>query len=111
MPEAQVVDSLAAVERGDWQALFGDEPEGYDYLMAVEQAGLEGFRWRYVLVREGGRLIAAAPAFLTEYALETTLTGAGKHIFQGLRRIVPGALTVRLACIGSPCITTVGVGF
>ena len=111
MLEAEVVDSLACIDRADWQAVFGDEPEGYDYLTAVEQAGIEGFRWRYVLVRDDGGPVAAAPAFLTEYALETTLIGSGKQFFEGLRRIVPGALTLKLACIGSPCITTAGVGF
>lgn len=111
MLETQVVDSLAKVDPADWQAVFGDEPEGYDYLSAVEHAGLQGFRWRYILVRDAGELVAAAPAFLTDYALETTLVGSGKQFFEGLRRMVPGALTVKLACIGSPCITTVGVGF
>lgn len=111
MLEAEVVETLADIDRAEWDAIFGDEPEGYDYLTAVEQAGIEGFRWRYVLARDGGALVAAAPAFLTDYPLETTLIGSGKPLFEGLRRIVPGALTLKLACIGSPCITTAGVGF
>jgi predicted N-acyltransferase len=110
MPETEVVGSLAAVDRAEWDALFADAPEGFDYLTAVEQAGLEGFRWRYVLVREAGRLIAAAPAFLTEYGLETTLSGTPRHMLERLRRLAPGALTLRLACIGSPCATTACVG-
>ena len=111
MPEAWVAESLADVDRAAWDGLFPGVPERYDYLLAVERAGLPDFQWRYVMVREGETLLAAAPAFLTEYALETTLTGAPRRILEGARRLVPGALTLRLACIGSPCTTTAGLGF
>lgn len=111
MPEARVVESLAEIGRDRWDALFEGTPEGYDYLRAVEAAGLDGFRWRYVLVEEQGRLLAAAPAFLTEYALETTLTGPGRRMAEALRQILPSALTLRLACVGSPCTETLPLGF
>src|SRR5450432_1486110 len=111
MPEARVVESLRTVDRGRWNALFPGDLDDYDYLLAVEQAGIANFRWRYVLVSEGDALLAAAPAFLTEYGLETTLLGAGKRLAEGLRRLAPGALRLRLACIGSPCTATAHLGF
>ena len=79
------------------------EPEDYDYLRAVERAGLEGFRWRYVLGFAGGTLVAAAPAFLMDYALETTLDGGWRRWAERLTRLVPGLLTLKAGCIGSPC--------
>lgn len=111
MPEVRVIQTLADVSRDKWDALFPGEPESHDYLAAVEAAGLPGFRWRYVLADDGGRLLAAAPAFLTDYALETTLAGTGRRMAQALRRVAPGALTLRLASLGSPCTETAGVGF
>lgn len=111
MPEIRVIESLVEVGRAEWDALFPGELESYDYLRAVEGAGLEGFRWRYVLALGAGRLIAAAPAFLTAYALDTTLTGPARRIAEAVRRWMPGALTLRLACLGSPCTETANVGF
>ncbi len=111
MPEVRVVDSLAQVDAAAWNRLFPGELENYDYLMAVEAAGIEGFRWRYLLAEERSRLVAAAPAFLTEYPLETTLDGAARRVAQGVQRIAPGALTLRLACVGSPCTETALLGF
>ena len=111
MAETRVVASLAAVDRTAWDALFPDCLETYDYLSAVEAAQLVGFRWRYVLAYEDGRLAAAAPVFLTEYALETTFAGPGRSLVAGLRRLVPAALILRLACIGSPCTETATIGF
>ena len=111
MPELRVIASLAGVDRDRWNRLFSGTLENHDYLMAVEEAGLEGFRWRYLLLEEGGDLLAAAPAFLTAYALETTLMGPARRVADGLRRVAPEALTLRLACIGSPCTETAMLGF
>src|SRR5579862_1841747 len=111
MPEVRVLDSLAGMDRARWDALFPAALEGYDYLTAVERAGLAGFRWRYVLVREGDTLLAAAPAFFTDFGLETTLVGGPRRALERVRRAVPNAFTLRLACIGSPCTVTAGLGF
>jgi predicted N-acyltransferase len=106
-----MVGSLAAVDRAQWDGLFPETLEGYDYLLAVERAGLEGFRWRYVLASQDGVLIAAVPAFHTDYRVETTLIGPGKRAIEAVRGVFPGFLRLGLACLGSPCATTVGLGF
>lgn len=110
MPDVRVVESLAEVERAEWAALFPGEIEDYGYLTAIERSGLAGFRWRYVLAFECGELVAAAPAFLTDYPLETTLTGAGRRVAAALDRLFPDLLTLRLACIGSPCTEKALIG-
>ncbi len=111
MIEYRTVDTINALHREAWNALFPGEIERFEYLQAVEQAGLAGFQWRYVIAEEDGRLIAAAPAFITDYRLDTTLEGWSKRIIGALRRLAPGAMTLRLACIGSPCTDTLLLGF
>jgi uncharacterized protein len=49
MPEARVVRSIAEIGREAWDACFPGGLEGYDYLAAVEAAGLSGFDWRYAV--------------------------------------------------------------
>jgi predicted N-acyltransferase len=111
MLTTRVETSLRAVDRAQWEALERPDPlESYDYLLAVEGAGLAGFAWRYVLAEDGGELMAAAPVFLTDYALETTLTGPGKAVLEGLRRIFPRAFKLKLAGMGSPCTGSPGLG-
>jgi uncharacterized protein len=103
---SRVVQSIADIGRDRWNALYPDELERFDYLLAVERAKLPGFEWFYVTVDDGRRLVAAAPAFMTVYALDTTLTGAGKAIVRSVQRIFKGAFRLRLACLGSPCTET-----
>lgn len=109
MTQTRIAMSIRAIGREAWDACFPGEVEGYDYLLAVEDAGIEGFVWRYVALYETGRMIAAMPIFLTEYQLETTV-GAGlmRQTVQRIRRHFPDFLTLKLACLGSPC-TEAGV--
>jgi predicted N-acyltransferase len=111
MPEARVAGSIHDIGREAWDACFPGALEGFDYLAAVEAAGLAGFDWRYAVLEADGRTLAAAPGFLTDYSLDTTLTGFGRGLVGAARRISPRAFTVRMACLGSPCTEDVGLGF
>lgn len=111
MPEVRVVRSILQVGREAWDACFPGALEGFDYLAAVEASGLSGFEWRYAVVEDGGRIIAAAPGFFTDYSLDTTLTDLGRRLVAATRKIAPRAFTVRMACLGSPCTEDAGLGF
>ncbi len=95
-------DSIDQVSRSLWDDLHGDPTEGHAYLRAVERSGIQGFRFFYVTVWQGERLLAAAPGFVTDYALETTTDAGLARAVRGLRRWVPRLLVCRLAGLGSP---------
>ncbi|MDL2399643.1 GNAT family N-acetyltransferase [Rhizobium mayense] len=111
-PVAEVHFSIRAIGRDAWNACFHDQVEDYDCLLAIEEAGIAGFEWRYITVVEDGRVSAAMPAFLCPYALDTTLEdGFLRKVVRRIRQRFPGFLTLRLACLGSPCTETGTVGF
>lgn len=111
MLEARIFESIGQIGRKAWDAAHPSALEGFDYLSAVEAADLPGFSWRYVLVQADGRPVAAAPAFLMDYHLDTTLTDFGRRMVALTRKIAPRAFTVRMACLGSPCTEDVSLGF
>ena len=110
MPEARVATSIHEIGRAAWEACCPGRLQDFDYLAAVEASGLAGFQWRYVLVSEAGRPLAAAPGFFTDYSLDTTLTDAGRRLVAATRRLAPRAFTLSLASLGSPCTETLGLG-
>lgn len=110
MLEARVLSSIHQVGQPAWDACFPGALESFDYLAAVEAAGLEGFALRYVLVADAGRPVAAVPGFICDYPLDTTLNGAGRSLVGAIRRLSPRAFTVRLAALGSPCTEDVNLG-
>lgn len=111
MLEVVTETTLEAIGREAWSACHPGALEDFDYLAAVEKAGLPGFDWLYLLVHDKGRPLAAAPAFVTDYALDTTLNAFGRQAVATLRRWSPRAFTVRLGALGSPCTETLGLGF
>jgi predicted N-acyltransferase len=111
-PQICVALSLHEIGREAWDACFQDEVEGYDYLLAVEHAGMAGFDWRYIALFEHGQMMAAMPAFVTDYELETTVdVKSSRRVAKFIRRYFPGFLILKLACLGSPCTETGVPGF
>ncbi len=69
--EVALVQRIADIDRGEWDALVG--PDGspfleWDWLDALEQSGCvsgkTGWAPYHLTVRDGGRLVAAAPMYL-----------------------------------------------
>lgn len=111
MPEARVCRSIAEIGRDRWEACAPGALEGYDYLEAVERAGIPGFQWRYPIVEQSGQLLCAAPAFISDYSLDTTLTAFGRKAVGAVRRVAPRAFILKLGSLGSPCTEDAGVIF
>ncbi len=111
MLEVKIFDTLRQINRDSWNLCFTNEVENYDYLLATEEAGIKGFKWRYVTIWRDDMLIAAMPAFLSDYDLDTTLQGVGKKITNTIRSAFPKLLTLKLACLGSPCTEAGVIGF
>jgi len=106
-----VADSVAAFGVDEWSRLFPDELENWHYYRAVEQAALPGFSWLYFGVRESGTLRAAVPAFVTDYRLDTTLTGPLRRATDALSRVFPRLLRQRMLSLGSPVAEVCHLGF
>jgi len=100
--ETVIADSIEAFSREEWNRLFPDELEDWNYYRAVEHSGLPDFRWVYFGVREGGELRAVIPAFLTDYELDTTVGGPLRRVTDALSRWFPRLLHQRMLGLGSP---------
>ena len=109
--DVHVATSLHEISAPEWNACFPDALEDYQYMHAVETAGITGFAWQYVTVREQGKLLAVIPAFTTSYLLDTTLDGRLKVLARGIKRLFPTFFTLNLACFGSPVTECGAVGF
>ncbi|MDR3388498.1 MAG: GNAT family N-acetyltransferase [Rudaea sp.] len=106
-----IANSIEAIGRDEWNRLFPAELEDWHYYQAVERAGLPGFDWLYFGVREDGVLRAVVPAFVTDYRLDTTLTGRLRNVTNAIARIFPGLLRQRMLSLGSPVGEVCHLGF
>lgn len=103
-------DRIGNVFSAEWDALFAGEAEGWAYLAAVEDAAIPGFELFYVAVRREGRLVAAAPGFITDYRLDTTVQGPARVVTDAIARLAPNILRLKLISLGSPVTETACIG-
>ncbi|MGH3637013.1 MAG: GNAT family N-acetyltransferase [Mycobacterium sp.] len=111
MTETRAHDSIDAFAAADWDRLFPGEIEDHAYLGAVERAGLPGFRHLYFAVREAGQLAAAVPAFVTDYRLDTTVSGGLRRLTGPLARVFPRLLRIPMLSLGSPVTERCRIGY
>lgn len=98
----QIVDSLIMVPREDWERLFTDIPEGYEFYKTLEESRLEGFRFYYLLLSRGDKIILIAPLFTADFNLDIAAEGVLKKAVCHIRRFFPRFLIVRTLFCGSP---------
>src|ERR1700750_2014763 len=94
--EIVVATSVEEFSSAEWNRLFPGELEDWAYYHAVERSRLPGFSWLYFGVRERGKLTAAVPAFITDYRLDTTVTGLLRTFIHHVRRAYPRFLRQRM---------------
>ena len=116
MIETLALESIEAIEPSHWNRLhFADDSPGeiedWSYLRAIERAHLPGFRLVYFVVREGARLLAAAPGFFTDYRIDTTVSGALKRVTEAAAKLLPRLLRIPMLALGSPATESCRVGF
>jgi predicted N-acyltransferase len=109
--EMVVATSVEEFSSAEWNRLFPGELEDWAYYHAVERSRLPGFSWLYFGVRERGVLKACVPAFITDYRLDTTVTGSLRAFIGTVRRIFPRFLRQRMLAFGSPVSEVCHLGF
>ena len=109
---AIVARSIGDFARNEWDRMFPDDLENWPYYHAIERSQLAGFEWLYFAVRDDeGKLLAAVPAFVTDYRLDTTLAGPLRRVTSAIARVFPRLLSQRLLSFGSPVGEACHLGF
>lgn len=107
----RVLDSIADVDRGQWDRLYGSSCRGFDFCRMCERLQDSAFRLGAVAVLDGNRLIAGGPMFSTNIPVDMLLEGALRKIVHGLAKRWPKIGVVPLLGLGSPFIEGISLGF
>lgn len=98
----KVFDSINKIQKTDWDLVFGETLQGYDFYKAVEESNLEGFSFYYALIYEGEKTLLISPFFVSDFNLDIAVEGVTKKIVQLIRRIIPRFLIFKTFFCGSP---------
>jgi len=98
----QVFKKISEIPAGDWNKVFPDVLESYDFYRTLDDSGLEQFTFYYVMAYDNEAPVGAAACFLMEYPLDTSIAGPLKRVTSCIRKRLPGMLSVRALICGMP---------
>ena len=100
--ETRVFRKIEEISPDDWNRVYPPSLEGYEFFKTLDECNLEQFFLRYILVYDQGRVVGAAPCFLMDYPVDTTIQGPLKSFLLKLKKIFPRLLNIRALMCGQP---------
>lgn len=98
----RILDSVSLIEKSEWDLIFGDIPEGYDFFKTIEESKIKEFSFSYVLIYEGKDILLIACLFTADFNLDIAVSGISQKLIQGIRKLIPGFFIVKTLFCGSP---------
>jgi len=100
---SKIVDSITKIKKDDWDLIFGDIPEGYQFYKTLEESGLKEFTFYYMVLYQDNEVLSIAPLFITDFNLDIAAKGCIEKVIQGIRKyIFPRFLIFKTLFFGSP---------
>jgi predicted N-acyltransferase len=98
----KIVDSILKINGGDWDSIFGNIPEGYDFYHTLEKSGFKEFSFYYLVLYQNENILSIAPLFVADLYLDIVLKGMAKKIVHFIRRFIPRFFVLKTLFCGSP---------
>lgn len=99
---AKVTNKIEDIPKDSWDKIFPQTLEGYDFLRSLEETKFDQFSLRYITVYDGDKMVGAAPCFLLNYSLYTSISGPARRIFNLISRAFPDFLSIKAVVCGMP---------
>jgi predicted N-acyltransferase len=93
---------ISEISPGDWNAVFPDILESYDFFRTLDECNLDQFSLYYVMVYKGGSPLGATACFLVNYSLDTSISGPLRRISNSIKKVVPNIFGIKAFVCGVP---------
>lgn len=100
--KTRVVKSIAQIPLGDWNKVFPDVLESYDFFNTLDESSLEQFSFYYIMVYDRRTPVCAVPCFIMNYSLDTSIAGPIKRITNSIKKRMPNLFSLKALICGTP---------
>ena len=98
----RVAKRIEEIPFDDWHSVYPDIMESYHFFRALDESDLKQFAFYYIIVYSGKNLVAAAPCFLMEYSLDTSISGPLRRISNYIKKMAPNIFSIKTLICGMP---------
>lgn len=99
---SRIVNRISEIDREEWNKVFPDVLEGYDFFKTLDESGFDQFSFRYIVVYDRKTIIAATHCFVLRYSMDTTINGPLRRFTNSIKKINPDVFTIKAVACGSP---------
>lgn len=100
--KTKVACKITQIPRDDWNKVYPDILESYDFYKTLDEAPLHQFTLFYIMVYERRTPVAAVPGFLVNYSLDTSINGVLRRVTNSIKKIAPNIFSIKAVVCGTP---------
>lgn len=98
----KILDRIDKISPQEWSGIFPNAVEDYYFFKTLDESGLNGFSFFYILVYDSDVLVGATSCFSTRFAFDMMVQGPLKKVLGVLKRIAPNILSPKIIACGLP---------
>ena len=98
----RVFRRIEEIPRDAWNSVYPDVIESYDLFRTLDESGLEQFAFYYILAYDRKTVVGAAPCFLMNYSLDTTISGPLRRLSNSVKKLRPNVFSLKAFACGMP---------
>ncbi len=98
----KVFRKIEEISPAEWEKVYPNVLEGYYFFKSLDESNLRQFSLYYIMVYRDQVPVGATSCFMMDYSIETTVQGVFRKALMSLKKIFPGALTLRTLMCGQP---------
>jgi len=100
--KTRVFRRIEEIPRDAWNSVYPDVIESYDLFRTLDESGLEQFAFYYILAYDRKTVVGAAPCFLMNYSLDTTISGPLRRLSNSVKKLRPNVFSLKAFACGMP---------
>ena len=100
--KTKVVSKITQIPPDDWNKVYPDVLESYDFYRTLDEVGLDQFILFYIMVYDRKTPVAATACFLMNYSLDTSIYGPLRRITNSIKKVMPRIFSVKAVVCGMP---------
>ena len=97
-----LVGGVTSITPDKWRELYPDTVEGYGLFKTLDESRMKEFELQYMLVYRKRSVVAIAPCFMVNYALDTSINGPLRTFTNRIKKYLPRLFNVKAFVCGIP---------
>ncbi len=98
----KVVKKITEIPTSEWNKIFPNVLESYDFFKTLDESNFEQFSFYYIMVYDHKTPVGATACFLMNYSLDTSISGAFRHLSNFIKKLMPNIFSLKTLICGMP---------